>query len=110
MIFLFLDFKVLISLGFKSLLVFRFVKLFNNKIVCITNCCVVDLKIALSVCYLPDYQVLPPDLDDYIGHSRLLRKYSLELETDSPPLAQSENILNFFQRFLLALFLVFNFV
>ncbi|KAL5248620.1 hypothetical protein ACHWQZ_G017712 [Mnemiopsis leidyi] len=32
---------------------------------------------------------LPPDLDDYIGHSRLLRKYSLDLATDSQPLAQS---------------------
>ena len=35
-------------------------------------------------------QGLPPDLDDYIGHSRLLRKYSLDLATDSQPLAQSE--------------------
>ena len=35
-------------------------------------------------------QGLPPDLDDYIGHSRLLRKYSLDLATDSQPLAQSK--------------------
>ena len=41
----------------------------------------------------PNSQVLPPDLDDYIGHSRLLRKYTLDLATDSQPLAQSGSYL-----------------
>eukprot|EP00116_Pleurobrachia_bachei_P017429 sb/3477691/ len=32
--------------------------------------------------------MLPPDLDDYIGHSRLLRKFSLDISLDTQPLSQ----------------------